>query len=87
MFGFFFDKAHGDTVTIYEKDGETGIVTDTFDRFEIPAVEFNTAKLRLNNDGSVCAFELWDDEPEKYSCVCTWYRLYFPDGDYIESFM
>ena len=87
MYGFFFDKELGKTATIYEEDSETGVITDIFDRFEIPDVEFNTAKLTFNSNGTVCAFELWDDRPDDCYCACAWYRLYFPDGDFIESYM
>lgn len=85
MYGYFFDKENGKTVTICEEDDETGVVTDIFDHFDIPDVKYNTAKLRLNSDGSVCAFELWDDHPDDYYCACAGYRLYFPDGDHIDS--
>ena len=87
MFEFSIDKENGNTVTIYEIDNESGIVTDIHDRFVIPDVAWNVCKLRTYSDGHLDSFELWNDEPEKCSCVCAWYRLYFPDGDFIESYM
>ena len=87
MYSFFIDKENGNVVTIYETDNESGIVTDIFDRFVIPDVTWNVCKLNTYSDGHPDAFELWNDEPEKCSCVCAWYRLYFPDGDHIDRLM
>lgn len=66
-----------DAITIYEVDAESKIVTDVYDRVMYPNVVFSRLNLRLNNDGTPYAVELWYEDHDGGVNVCKWYHLLF----------
>lgn len=63
-----------DAITIYKVD-ENKIITDVYDRVLYPNVVFTCLNLRLNNDGTPYAVELWYEDHDGGVNVCKWYHL------------